>query len=269
VDRVTEPDCLECRIAREGERQGGLAWRSGAFLVHPRLDASPVPGWLVVAPLRHVESVDALTREEQAALGPLVAEVAGALRAETPCAKIYVSSFGEVVPHLHVHVVARPPDLPEDERGARLFTSGRRADEAELAALARRVFGRLDGAINATGRRPRAEPARAGSPWRAVLLSGLVWPGLGQLLNRHYLKAAAFMGGTVAVVGLLLVRVVREALLLVPTDSSTLDPFLAFTLAAQIQQSNRVFFLGVTLALVVLWVLAVVDAWRGATSGQR
>ena len=119
------------------------------------------------------------------------------------------------------------------------------------------------------GRRTRGVGASSGSPWRAVLLSGLVWPGLGQILSRQYLKAAAFMGGTLAVVGLLLVKVVHEALRLVPSDTSTLDPLLVFTLTAQIEQSNRAFFRGVTLALVVLWVLAVVDAWRGAASAQR
>src|SRR5262249_38268764 len=111
------PDCLECAVVRGGGTpQGGPLLRRGPFVAHVRPDAAPVPGWLFVAPARHVEQIDALDVAEQAGLGPLLSEVAAALRAETGGARVYVSVFAELMPHLHVHVVARPPDLPESER---------------------------------------------------------------------------------------------------------------------------------------------------------
>ncbi len=208
-----------------------------------------MPGWLFVAPARHVEQVDALDAVERAALGPLVAEVAAALRAETPCAKVYVSVFAEVLHHCHVHVVARPPDLPANERGARLFASERRADPAEALAVARRVHARLAASVSSRGVSP-------------VLLSGLVWPGLGQLASGHLRKGLLIVAGTLAAFGLLVVRVADEALRRMPTDPADFDLVRLFEMAGAIRQDNAAFFTGITAVLVGLWAFAVVDAWR-------
>jgi diadenosine tetraphosphate (Ap4A) HIT family hydrolase len=249
------PACPECAAARTGGRPTPLL-RRGAFLIHPRPEPAPVPGWLVVAPARHVEQIDALTSDEQRALGPLLAEVAGALRAETPCEKVYVSVFAEVLPHFHVHVIARPPGLPEEEVGPRLFASGRRADEAERAALFRRVSARL--AANPT--RPPAKGMMAG-PWRAVLLSATVCPGVGQITQRRYVPGLALLGSSLALVAVLLVRVVREAVDRMPTDPVGLDPLFAFGLAAEIRQANASFFGWISAGLVLLWGIGIADAW--------
>ena len=187
-----EPSCPECAIARTGCLPGGArVLRRGAFVVHPRPEPSPVPGWLVVAPARHVEQIDALTADEQRGLGPLLAEVAAVLRAETPCEKVYLSVFAELLPHLHVHVIARPPGLREEDRGARLFASTRRADEAERVDLFRRVQSRLArawatqgpvGPLTAGLAGRSALPAKGlfSGPWRAVLLSAAVCTHVGQ-----------------------------------------------------------------------------------------
>jgi diadenosine tetraphosphate (Ap4A) HIT family hydrolase len=117
--------------------------RRGAFLVHPKLEAPPVPGWFVLAPARHVEQIDALTPVELAELGPLCAETSAAIRAETPCARVYVCVFAELLPHFHVHLIARPPDLPEDARGPGVFLAqGTRDADPELV-VARRILARL------------------------------------------------------------------------------------------------------------------------------
>jgi diadenosine tetraphosphate (Ap4A) HIT family hydrolase len=223
--------------------------RRGPFVVHAAPETFPVPGWLFVAPTRHVEQVDALDAAERAALGPLVAEVAAALRAETPCEKVYVSVFAEVLHHCHVHVVARPPDLPPSERGPRLFASERRADPAEALEIARRVHARLAGSA----------PSRRVRP---VLLSGLVWPGLGQLASGHLVKGLLIVAGTLAAFALLIVRVADEALRRLPTDPADFDLGRIFEMATAIRQDNAAFFTGITAALVGLWAFAVADAWR-------
>ena len=255
-----EPSCPECAIARAGSPPGGArVLRRGAFVVHLRPEPSPVPGWLVVAPIRHVEQIDALTPDEQRELGPLLTEVAAAVRAETPCEKVYVSVFAELLPHFHVHVIARPPGLPEEERGPRLFASARRADEAERIALFRRVESRL-----AEGPAGRSAPPAKGllsGPWRAVLLSAAVCPGVGQLAQKRYLPGLAMLGATLALVIALLVKVVREAFDRLPTDPVGLDPLFAFGLAGEIQRANAGFFAWITGALVLLWVIGIADAW--------
>jgi diadenosine tetraphosphate (Ap4A) HIT family hydrolase len=230
----------------------------------------------VVAPARHVEQIDALTPDEQRGLGPLLAEVAAALRAATPCEKVYVSIFAELLPHLHVHVIARPPGLPEEERGPRLFASARRANEAERIALFRRVQSHLAegwaGQAPASQRPASQAPAGRSTPpppaqglfsgpWRAVLLSAAVCPGVGQLAQKRYVPGLAMLGATLALVIVLLVKVVREALDRIPTDPAGLDPLFAFGLAGEIQRANAGFFAWITAALVLLWVISIADAW--------
>ena len=243
-------ECPECVLVRAGTTPlGAPLLRRGPFVVHAAPETFPVPGWLFVAPARHVEQVDALDAAERAALGPLVAEVAAALRAETPCEKVYVSVFAEVLHHCHVHVVARPPGHPANERGPRLFASERRADPAEALAVARRVHARL----------AAPQPSSGLSP---VLLSALVWPGLGQLASGHLWKGLLIVAGTLAAFGWLLVRVAEETLRRLPTDPADFDLYRLFEMARAIRQDNAAFFSGITAALVGLWAIAVADAWR-------
>lgn len=250
--------CPECAIVQGAAPGGAPVLRRGPFVVHARPEPSPVPGWLVVAPVRHVEQVDALGPDEQCALGPLLAEVAAALRAETPCEKVYVSVFAEVLPHLHLHVIARPPGLPAQERGPRLFASERRADEAGRAELARRVHARL-----ARSSDPGLEAGRVGlRRWRAVLLSAVVCPGAGQLAQKRYGPGLGLLLGSLGLVAVLLGKVAREAAARMPTDPSALDPLFAFDLAAQIQRANAGFFGAITFGLLLLWVVGIMDAWR-------
>jgi diadenosine tetraphosphate (Ap4A) HIT family hydrolase len=242
--------CPECDLVRAGRTPlGAPVVRRGPFVVHARPEPTPVPGWLYVAPARHVEQIDELDAGERSALGPLLAEVAAALRAATPCAKVYVSIFAEVLHHCHVHVVARPPDLPQGERGPRLFASERRADAAEALRIAERVHARLT-----------LPPRRRLSP---VLLSGLVWPGLGQLAKGEWTKGLLIVAGTLAAFGGLVVRVWEEATRRLPVDPADFDLSLVFDMAAAIRRDNATFFSGVTAVLVGLWALAVADAWRG------
>ncbi len=82
-----------------------------------------LPGWLVVLPRRHVESMAQLTAVEAAELGPLLADLGRALESVTGCVKTYVMLFAEApgFAHLHLHVVPRMPDAPADELGPGVF----------------------------------------------------------------------------------------------------------------------------------------------------
>ena len=241
---LTRPGCPECGLVAAGTTPlGAPVLRRGPFVVHARPEPSPVPGWLFVAPARHVEQIDALDTSERAALGPLLAEVAEALRAETPCAKVYVSVFAEVLHHCHFHVVARPPDHPEEERGPRLFASERQADPARALTVARRVHQRLSTSP--------ASPSR----WRSVLLSGLVWPGLGQLVSGHVAKGLSIVAGTLAAFAWLCARVAGEVFRRMPSEPTILDLGEMLEMAAAIRRDNAAFFSGITFVLVGLWVV--------------
>ena len=92
-------------------------------------------------------------------------------------------------------------------------------------------------------------------------------PGLGQLVSGHPWRALGFAGGTIGLLVAVVLRVIGETGRLLPEDeASLLDPALPFRLAIQVQQKNAGFFLWTTLALLALWIGAMLDAWR---SGSR
>jgi hypothetical protein len=98
--------------------------------------------------------------------------------------------------------------------------------------------------------------------WKPVLLSGLVFPGLGQLVTGHPWRALCFGGSSVALLVAVVRRVIQETERLLPEDAATLlDPALPFRLALEVQRANASFFLGVTLGIVALWIGSIADAW--------
>jgi hypothetical protein len=115
------------------------------------------------------------------------------------------------------------------------------------------------------------DEARPRRPWRPVLLSGLVFPGLGQLTCGHPWRALAFGGSSVALLVAVVARVMRETQRLMPDEAEALlDPALPFRLAAEIQRQNASFFFWATLGIVALWLGSMADAWvtsRGTSVG--
>jgi hypothetical protein len=107
------------------------------------------------------------------------------------------------------------------------------------------------------------------SPWRSVLLSGLVLPGLGQLLTGHPVRGLAFAGATVAALVVLVRKVARETLARLPEDPTTIDPLLPFRLAHEIHTENAAFFFWLTVALVVVWAGSMLDAWHSSRPGRQ
>ena len=109
-----------------------------------------LPGWLVVLPHQHVESLSELSPEAALELGPLIRRLSRALETVVGCRKAYVMFLAEAegFSHVHLHVVPRMPDQPPEERGRRIFNRlGRPADEqvpaAERDALAARIAAEL------------------------------------------------------------------------------------------------------------------------------
>jgi len=85
---------------------------------------STLPGWLVVLPTRHLTAFTGLTSEAADELGGLVRRLSVALGHVTGCEKTYLMQFSEAegFSHLHLHLVPRMPDQPEDARGPRVFS---------------------------------------------------------------------------------------------------------------------------------------------------
>lgn len=100
--------------------------------------------WLLLVPRRAgaVEIAD-LARQDRVALVDEIALVSDALRAETSCDKLNVAALGNMVPQLHVHLIARfrnDPAWPGPVWGkspARPYAA--KARQALIAALAARL----------------------------------------------------------------------------------------------------------------------------------
>lgn len=93
-----------------------------------------LPGWVVVVPTRHLESMDELTDGEASALGPLLRRLTGALRQIVDCERTYVALFAEQegFAHLHMHVVPRMAWFGSEQTGPRSLEAflGKPVDEA-------------------------------------------------------------------------------------------------------------------------------------------
>lgn len=84
---------------------------------------STLPGWLVLLPTRHVASFTELTPEAADELGGLVRRLGAALEAVTGYVKTYLMQFSEAegFSHLHLHLVPRLANHPEETRGPRVL----------------------------------------------------------------------------------------------------------------------------------------------------
>jgi diadenosine tetraphosphate (Ap4A) HIT family hydrolase len=98
-------------------------------------------GTLVVQPRRHAKTFAALTDAEAQAIGLLTARLSRALETGANAERAYVYFFGEVVPHLHLFVVARYPGTPEAYWRMNLndWPDAPKGGAAEIASLSQRL----------------------------------------------------------------------------------------------------------------------------------
>lgn len=120
--------CQTCDWAARRDRGEAPLWDSivrtpGWDVVHAT--GTSLPGWIVLVARRHIESIGELTSDEAAELGPLIADVSRALERIVGVPKTYIAQFAEhpLHPHVHVHVIPRAADLPDTERGPRVFAA--------------------------------------------------------------------------------------------------------------------------------------------------
>jgi len=101
-----------------------------------------------------------------------------------------------------------------------------------------------------------------------VLLSALVFPGLGQLADGHWARALLFAGSVLALLLALARRVWIETRARLPDDPAVLlDPAWPFRLAHEIQQAQASFFFWITAGLLAVWVGSAVEAWFSSGGG--
>jgi diadenosine tetraphosphate (Ap4A) HIT family hydrolase len=89
--------------------------------------------WLLLVPRRAGASEIIDLGAEQSTLMNEIALASQALKDETRCDKLNVAAIGNMVPQLHIHIVARRKDDPLWPKPVWGATAGRRCDEAAMA----------------------------------------------------------------------------------------------------------------------------------------
>jgi diadenosine tetraphosphate (Ap4A) HIT family hydrolase len=145
-------DCVACRANRdEIAAPGGALYDDGLWRLEHTFEPFPMVGWLVLKPLRHVESLAELTPDEAAALGPLLRRITVAMTETLAPARVYSVLLAEAVAHVHIHLIPRAPDLPKEYHGPHVFdlmsaafkADRSNGDPARAAEVARAIKARL------------------------------------------------------------------------------------------------------------------------------
>ena len=106
------------RVTAPAQPEGGWVLRGQRWAVSSN-PLIPVPGWILIQTVRHVESLADLDEPEAQELGGVLRRTYRALQAVTGQDRVYSLSMGEQV--RHVHILAGVPSEDDDGRGARLM----------------------------------------------------------------------------------------------------------------------------------------------------
>lgn len=137
--------CLACDVlAGKVTPPGGVIYDDQYWRVDHSTSPVMLPGFLIIKPRRHVEHIALLTAEEMAAFGPLLRNTCRALAHVLHPAKVYATSFGESVSHVHFYIIprySRTPEMPANgiEILSRLFQGPWAGSDEESAAIADQV----------------------------------------------------------------------------------------------------------------------------------
>ncbi len=116
--------CLTC-LSNSGEQRisPGPTIHEGVYWYLEHAYPTTLKGWLVVVLKRHVEALHELTAEEFAELGLIQARATKLLFEVVDCEKEYLMCLAESegFHHIHVHIVPKSRDLPDELKATRIF----------------------------------------------------------------------------------------------------------------------------------------------------
>jgi diadenosine tetraphosphate (Ap4A) HIT family hydrolase len=134
-----EESCLVCR-----EHTGEVALPGGHLLADDHVVAFHVPplsgssylGHLLVTSRRHCPDFADLDPGEAASVGVAISACSAALKA-LGAGHVYVATVGHGVAHLHVHLLPRWPETPDDVAWYAVddWSGARRGGEAEIVSI--------------------------------------------------------------------------------------------------------------------------------------
>lgn len=148
-------ECLFCDLATGAvEPAGGVIYADDLVVAsHPCDDEPTYLGTVYAQTRRHVRSLAELNDQEARAMGLLLARLSRAVKACTGAEHVYAEFYAEVVPHVHILVVARYTGTPSEYWRWRVteWPQAPRGSRDEVADLARRLREHLEREIEAGG----------------------------------------------------------------------------------------------------------------------
>lgn len=133
--------CLFCDVQRSQPSATVVYEDTLAYVYHPTDDAPGYLGHLILIPGRHAPDYASLTSEEAQAIGLLTTRISRALKACAGAEKVYAVFYGEVTPHLHIHLTARYPDTPPEylRWNVEAWPGAPRGDAEAIAAICQKL----------------------------------------------------------------------------------------------------------------------------------
>ncbi|WP_240415341.1 HIT family protein [Paenibacillus periandrae] len=97
-----------CKIClKEQSSDPYFVMEKGHYVVYHAPVEKQLVGYLYVEPKRHVESWHHLTLDEKNELPEIIAQLEEMLYRELQAERVYTLTVGEVVRHLHIHLIPR------------------------------------------------------------------------------------------------------------------------------------------------------------------
>lgn len=112
--------CFICNKHTGGIQTSGVKIYEDEFVYVGHIDKGGKPSYLghiMIDLKRHVPSLGDMTLEEAKAFGMIMARVSNAIRKTESAEHIYAAVSGNSVPHLHMHIIPRYPNTPEEYWG--------------------------------------------------------------------------------------------------------------------------------------------------------
>ena len=101
---------------------------------------------------------------------------------------------------------------------------------------------------------------------KAVLLSGLVFPGVGQLVLKHYKRGIAFILATIAILLVIVVKAIQKSFAILEKIKAeggaiSMTTVTNATIQASTPSDGLIFKLLLFL-FILIWIIGAVDAYR-------
>lgn len=138
-------DCFICSKHAGKIQTAGSTIYEDEFVYVGHIDNNGEPcylGHLMIDLKRHAPTLGDMNMEEASDFGMIMARVSKALIESEQAEHIYSVVSGNSVPHLHMHIVARYPNTPEEFWGPFAVSNWPKApmgDNAEVTELCNRI----------------------------------------------------------------------------------------------------------------------------------